>query len=187
MQIVTMNVSELQPAPYNPRLELSKNSKQYRKLKRSIERFGLVEPLLWNKQTGLLVGGHQRLRVLQDLKIEKVAVSVVDLPPEQEKALNIVLNNREAQSTWDLPKLTSILGELADLPESLLFATAFEPKHLKTLWSELAPSSFAAVKKEIVEKYEITLCMTMAQMAVVRGDLDALIDRYQLETHVRHR
>ncbi len=187
MRIVTMYVSELQPAPYNPRLELSKNSSQYRKLKRSIERFGLVEPLLWNKRTGLLVGGHQRLRVLQDLKIEKVSVSVLDLSPEQEKALNIVLNNREAQSDWDLPQLTSILEELAELPESLLFATGFEPSHLKTLQSELTPSEEPMVDEEVVGKYEITLCISMAQLAVVRGDLDALIDRYQLETHIRHR
>ena len=187
MRIVTMFVSELRPAPYNPRLELTPGDPHYRKLKRSIERFGLVEPLLWNKRTGLLVGGHQRLRVLQDLKIEKVAVSVVDLPPEQEKALNIVLNNREAQSDWDLPQLTSILEELAELPEPLLFATGFEPSHLKTLQSELAPSAQAMVEEEVVGKYEITLCISMAQLAVVRGELDALIDRYQLETHIRHR
>ena len=66
MRIVTKNVSELQPAPYNPRLELTRDDPHYRKLKRSIERFGLVEPLLWNKRTGFLVGGHQRLRVLKD-------------------------------------------------------------------------------------------------------------------------
>ncbi len=187
MRIVTKNVSELQPAPYNPRLELTRDDPHYRKLKRSIERFGLVEPLLWNKRTGFLVGGHQRLRVLKDLKIEKVSVSVVDLPPEQEKALNIVLNNREAQSDWDLPQLALVLEELADLPESLLCATGFEPSHLKTLQGELTPRVGPMVDEEVVGKYEITLCISMAQLAVVRGDLDALIDRYQLETHIRHR
>ena len=136
MQIVIKKLSELQPAPYNPRLELANDDPRYRKLKRSIKHFGLVEPLLWNQRTGFLIGGHQRLRILNELSIDEITVSVLDLPLDQEKALNIVLNNREAQGDWDLPQLTKVLTELAALPESQLSATGFDPNHLKTLQSE---------------------------------------------------
>jgi len=187
MQIVIKKPSELQPAPYNPRQELASDDPRYRKLKRSIQRFGLVEPLLWNQRTGYLVGGHQRLRILHELNLFEIPVSVLDLPPDQEKALNIVLNNLEAQGDWDLPQLTKILSELAELPESQLSVTGFDPSHLKTLQSELTPSVEAFDAEESVGVYEITLCVPMAQLPAVRSDLDALIDRYQLETHIKHR
>lgn len=118
MQIEMKRLSELKPAPYNPRVALEPGDARYRKLKRSIACFGLVEPLLWNRRTGCLVGGHQRLRILQELRYTEAPVSVIDLPIEQEKALNVILNNREAQSDWDLSKLTSLLEELDALEES---------------------------------------------------------------------
>ena len=51
---LTKLISELHPAPYNPRVQLEPGDARYRKLKHSIERFGLVEPLLWNAQTNTL-------------------------------------------------------------------------------------------------------------------------------------
>jgi len=187
MQVVVKKLSELQPAPYNPRIELPEDDPRYRKLKRSIERFGLVEPLLWNQRTGYLVGGHQRLRILQELNLVEVPVSVLDLPLDQEKALNIVLNNREAQGDWNLPQLTKVLEELAALPESQLSATGFDPSHLKTLQSDLTPSVGSLEAEEPSDTYEITLRIPMGQLHEVRDDLDLIINRYELETHIRHR
>src|SRR5437016_1243281 len=84
LEIIRKPLSELTPAPYNPRQPLSSKDRRYRKLKRSLERFGLVEPLIWNRRTGYVVGGHQRLQILRDLGHAEAPVSVVDLPPEQE-------------------------------------------------------------------------------------------------------
>lgn len=187
MQIVMKKLSELTPAPYNPRIPLEAGDARYRKLKRSIERFGLVEPLLWNVQTRHLVGGHQRLRILTELRYDEVPVSVVDLPADQEMALNIVLNNREAQSDWDLPQLTRVLEELAGLPQSQLAATGFDPGHLKTLQSQLEPCDKEQSEEEVTDTYEILLRIPMVQLQEVRAELDDLIDRHQLETHIKHR
>src|SRR5262245_46912124 len=93
------------PCPYNPRIDLRPDDPRYRKLLRSVRTFGLVEPLIWNRRTGFVVGGHQRLKVLRDLGVTEAPVSVVDLPPDREKALNVILNNREAQSDFDVTKL----------------------------------------------------------------------------------
>jgi len=187
MQIVIKKVSELQPAPYNPRIELPEDDPRYRKLKRSIERFGLVEPLLWNQRTGHLIGGHQRLRILKRLNFDEVPVAVQDLPDDQEMALNVILNNREAQGDWDLPQLTRVLTELASLPEPQLSATGFEPSHLKTMQSELTPSEESIETEKASQFYEIMLRIPLTQLPEVRPDLDTLINRYDLETHVRHR
>ncbi len=187
MQIVIKKVSELQPASYNPRIELPEDDPRYRKLKRSIERFGLVEPLLWNERTGHLIGGHQRLRILKRLNFEEVPVAVHDLAVDQEMTLNIILNNREAQGDWDLPQLTKVLTELASLPESQLSSTGFEPSHLKTMQSELTPSEEPIEAEEPPQFYEIMLRIPFTQLPMVRPDLDSLINRYDLETHVRHR
>ena len=53
MQIEKKKLSELTPAPYNPR-KISK--KELERLKRSLDEFGYVEPVIWNKQTGYVVG-----------------------------------------------------------------------------------------------------------------------------------
>ena len=66
MEIVKMKLSELNPAEYNPRKALKPGDPAYEKLKTSILSFGNVEPIVWNRSTGNVIGGHQRLRVLLD-------------------------------------------------------------------------------------------------------------------------
>ena len=62
MLIEKKKVADLIPANYNPRKDLKPGDPEYEKLKRSMETFGYVEPLIWNKKTGRVVGGHQRLK-----------------------------------------------------------------------------------------------------------------------------
>jgi hypothetical protein len=89
-KITKMKLADLDPAPYNPRT-ISKESMQG--LSESIRRFGLVQPIVWNKRSKQIIGGHQRREALMDHGIEEADVLVVDLPPEEEKALNVTLNN----------------------------------------------------------------------------------------------
>src|SRR5262245_49474876 len=116
MHITPMSLDSLRPAPYNPRQELKRTDPRYRRLRRSLQQFGLVEPLVWNERTQQLVGGHQRVKILRELGWKEVPVSVVDLSPEQERALNLVLNNREAQSDWDANRLRDLLEEIVATP-----------------------------------------------------------------------
>src|SRR5829696_1106426 len=110
-------LADLKPAPYNPRRVLAPTSPAYKKLKASLAEFGLVEPLVWNELTGHVVGGHARLRILKELGVTEVPVSVVRLTDAREKSLNVVLNNQEAQGRYDTAKLADVLTELEDLPE----------------------------------------------------------------------
>lgn len=61
MHIEKMKLSDLRPAEYNPRVKLNPGMAEYEKLKQSILEFGFVDPPIFNKNTGNLVGGHQRL------------------------------------------------------------------------------------------------------------------------------
>lgn len=111
MQIEIMKLADLKPADYNPRIELIPGMYEYEKLKQSILEFGFIDPPIFNKQTGNLVGGHQRVAVAKDLGLcEKIEVSVVDLPLDKEKALNVALNKISGQ--WDDDKLALLLKEL---------------------------------------------------------------------------
>jgi hypothetical protein len=112
MQFRTMKIDDLVGADYNPRKALQPGDREYEKLRRSIEEFGCVDPLIWNVRTGRLVGGHQRLAVLRGLGWTETTVSVVDLPEKKEKALNIALNKISGE--WDMDRLRELLVELED-------------------------------------------------------------------------
>src|SRR5688572_1371068 len=64
MHVKRISISKVNPAPYNPRKDLQPGDPEYEKLKLSMAQFGCVEPLVWNKRTGNLVGGHQRFKIL---------------------------------------------------------------------------------------------------------------------------
>ena len=110
MQIQKVSAARLNPAAYNPRRDLKPGDRDYEKLKRSIEEFGFVEPVVWNEATGNVVGGHQRLKVLLDMGETEIDCVVVDLGPEKEKALNLALNR--IQGGWDEGKLAEVMADL---------------------------------------------------------------------------
>ena len=124
MRIQSVPISRVNPAPYNPRKDLKPGDPEYERLVRSIDEFGCVEPLVWNKRTKHLVGGHQRFKILIARGDSSVDVSVVDLPIAKEKALNIALNKISGE--WDQDKLARLLDELIKTPEFDLTLTGFE-------------------------------------------------------------
>ena len=110
MIIKKISVDKIKPAAYNPRVDLQPGDAEYEKIKKSIEEFDLVEPLVWNEATGNLVGGHQRLKVLREKGLKEVEVSVVNITSlRREMALNSALN--KAQGDWDIDKLGDFFKE----------------------------------------------------------------------------
>lgn len=98
MIIEKKKISDLIPAPYNPRQSTAKQEKH---LKESLEKFGLVEPIIYNKQTGYIVGGHFRVRELKKLGVKEIECVIVDLNEADEKELNIRLNANTGGWDWD--------------------------------------------------------------------------------------
>ncbi len=137
MEIRKLPIKEIDPAAYNPRRDLKPGDSDYDKLKRSIETFGCVEPLVWNQRSGYLVGGHQRLKILIARGDREADVSVVDLPPEKERALNIALNR--ISGDWDSRKLAQLLDELVQLPDFDIELTGFDVPDINALIAEVLP------------------------------------------------
>lgn len=145
MRIETVKLENLIPAEYNPRIDLRPGDPEYEKLRRSIEEFGLVEPIVWNQRTGNVVGGHQRLKVLQDLGETRTDVVIVDLDDSRERALNLALNKIEG--AWDDFKLKELLEEL-DTGEFDLSLTGFDESEIEKLMTEFALAGDDEVKDD---------------------------------------
>lgn len=133
MQIKKKKLTDLIPADYNPRKDLQPGDAEYEKLKRSVETFGYVEPIIWNEQTGQIVGGHQRLKVMQDLNYKEIDCVIISIDEDQEKALNVALN--KISGSWDEDKLMSLMTDLegSDFDVSL---TGFDVDELDELFKD---------------------------------------------------
>ena len=110
-KIERVHRDQLKSAPYNPRV-ISDGAKA--RLKMGLKRHGSVEPVVWNKRTGNIVGGHQRITALDSLAGTSnylLDVSVIDVDESREKELNVLLNNPDAQGDWDLDKLADIFKD----------------------------------------------------------------------------
>ena len=101
----TVSRKQIHGADYNPRV-ISEDARK--RLRKMLAKHGLVQPLVWNRRTGNLVSGHQRLSALDSLERTQdysLQVAVVDLNEREEKILNVQLNNPSMQGDWDMDKL----------------------------------------------------------------------------------
>ncbi len=135
MHIESVPIERINPAAYNPRIDLQPGDRDYDLLQRSMDEFGFVEPLVWNRRTGNLVGGHQRLKILAARGVNRIEVSVVDLPPEREQALNVALN--KIGGDWDERKLADLLTGLAQIPDFDVSLTGFDATEMTQLLDRL--------------------------------------------------
>lgn len=109
----TVKRSQIKFADYNPRIIDESNQK---KLVKAIRENGLIEPLVWNKRTGVLVGGHQRLTAADKIYRKKdydVPVAIIDVDEKTEKKLNVQLNNPSMQGDWDLDELFNLSQDVS--------------------------------------------------------------------------
>ncbi len=125
-----INLLDIEPADYNPR---KMNNEEYSKLSRSINDYGLVDPIIINLKNNKIVGGHQRYNVLLNeytsnhknkelflLRLGDIGWAFTSndlkIPTEEhEKALNIALNQSNLMGEWDDEKLSFVLQELSDV------------------------------------------------------------------------
>lgn len=122
IQIQTVKIDELIPSVYNPRKWSADAIEQ---LKESIQKFGLVDPILVNgakNRKNIVIGGHFRLKVAKDMGITEVPVVYINIPDEsKEKELNLRLNRNLGE--WDIELLAkfdqSILTDIGFNSEEL--------------------------------------------------------------------
>jgi DNA modification methylase len=94
-------------------------------LKASLARFGVVEPIVWNRRSGRIVGGHQRAKALAAMGVEETDVVSVDLGEVEERALNVALNSSAIAGEWTESAL-AIMDEVAKAQPDLADAIRFD-------------------------------------------------------------
>lgn len=107
----TVKRTDIKGADYNPR-QIDEHAKK--KLRANLKRVGLLAPLVWNKRTGNLVSGHQRLSIMDTLEGSddySLTLAVVDLSEKEEREQNLFFNNSSAMGKWDEEKLAEMLGD----------------------------------------------------------------------------
>ena len=176
MKIERKKISELKPAEYNPRKDLQPGEPEYEKLKKSIMEFGDVGLILVNGRSNTVIGGHQRLKIHQELGKKEVQVGIVDLPEDKEKALNLALNKISGE--WDKYALSSILRELESSAE-LLELTGFDVGEIDELLPETSPV-FAI--DELLQELDMKNAVEYPIWVTIRAD-----DKYlsQIETALK--
>jgi hypothetical protein len=156
----------LNKAAYNPRIL---NDNQKRKLKAGLKRHGLVAPVTWNARTGNIVGGHQRIGIMDSImgtEDYKLHVSKINVTEGREKELNLLLNNSMAQGDWDIELLDTMLKDSAVDIEG----TGFE---LGDVYQMLGTSPFAERQEDA------------AKMADKLADISALYDKIKKKNRAK--
>lgn len=109
IKLESISIDKLNPAPYNPR---NITDKARQGLSNSLDAFGLLQPIIWNKQTGNVVGGHQRLYDIIQKGATETDVVVVNFSLSKEKAANIALNHSGISGDYENDKLQELLSEI---------------------------------------------------------------------------
>ena len=148
MKIKELPLKDLKPAVYNPRKKLKKGDKEYEKIKQSLLKFGYVDPIIVNEDL-TVIGGHQRLTVLKDLDYETAKCVIVNLPKEDEKALNIALNKITGQ--WDEALLADLLLDLQE-SDFNLDLTGFEPPEIDDILSNVHDKELSEDEFDVEEE-----------------------------------
>lgn len=131
LKIKHLGINEPKPAAYNPRKKLKAGDPEYQKIKRSIEEFGYVDPIIVNADY-TVIGGHQRLTVMKDLGFPSLDCVVLDIDKTKEKALNVALNKISGE--WDMDALKDVLSGL-DEDDQLL--TGFDMAELDEMLGDI--------------------------------------------------
>lgn len=134
MKTAIMDLKDINPAKYNPRVPLKPGDQEWDALKNSLDRFGVATPLVVNETTGNLVSGHQRLAVLKQSGETRVEVVLIQMDEDKEKLLNVALNKIEGE--WDEEKLKELFDEVDD--EDIKF-TGFTEEDIEALYDGEEP------------------------------------------------
>ena len=120
MKVIKMAIDRLKEAPYNPnRMKKS----VFRKLVENIKKNKVYSPLIYNAQTGYVIGGNHRLRALLELGYKEVFVVEVNMSLEEEMSFSLFLNKNVGE--FNQPSLPMIFDALQSNQE-LLAGTGFE-------------------------------------------------------------
>ncbi|MDD4106553.1 MAG: DNA methyltransferase [Candidatus Shapirobacteria bacterium] len=126
IKTVLVKVTDLIPSDYNPR---KWSKEQVEQLKESIQRFGIVDPIIANSsdnRKNIIIGGHFRLEVAKQLGYKEIPVVYVNIPEiERERELNLRLNKNQGEFDYSL---------LAKFDENILSGIGFSSEEIDSIF-----------------------------------------------------
>ena len=125
-------LDRLKPDPFNPRRI---SDQELDALTRSIQSFGLVDPIIARREDRAVIGGHQRLLAARRLGLAEVPVLLVNLAPERAKLLNLALNR--ISGDWDQGLLARLLAELNETLDVDITLSGFAEDEIAKLLKSL--------------------------------------------------
>lgn len=142
-------IKELKPHPKNPRKIAGEAKKR---LRDGLDKFGLVQPIIFNKRTGYIVGGHQRVELCKESMQpdEMLQVAVIDVDEKAEAELIVFLNNTSAQGYWDEFALLDLVKEQSLEFDSLGFNVS-EKEYYDRLLKESTDNDISAAESYFAE------------------------------------
>lgn len=179
-------IKDLKAHPKNPR-RISPEAKK--RLREGMEKHGIVQPIIWNKRTGFVVGGHQRLALIREgkEKEELLQVAVIDVDEAKELELLIFLNNAGSQGHYDEDAMIDILANgLVD--RSALGFNDAELDYFNKLMAEAVDRQISAAEKyfeESVELYEQMGAKVEENKEAIEQDKESRKDKWMQITDQR--
>lgn len=180
-QIHYINISELKASEFNPR---TWSDLQLAKLRESIEKFGVVDPLIINThplRKNIVIGGNMRLQVLQELKYAEVPVVELHLTEPKERELNLRLN--KTGGDWDYSLLKEfdedLLADVGFESEELDDVFAIEDNEEKASFDLKKELKKLDIKKITVQKgdvYQLGDSRLMCGDSTIEADFDKLMN-----------
>lgn len=155
MKIEQKKTIELVPYARNAKLH---NSEQVQKIAASIEEFGFCNPVLIDKDNGI-IAGHGRILAAQLLNLETVPCIKLEHLTDTQRRAYILADNRlsELGGGWDMELLKLELEDLEDIEFDLdlIGFDGFEFEEPKTATT---PSDFPEVDENIETNHECPKC-----------------------------
>jgi len=145
----TVNRKDIHGADYNPR-KISESAKK--KLRRKMKEWGAVQPIVVNRRTMTIVGGHQRIDAMDSILRKddyNLTVAMIDVDEKQEAAINVFLNNPSAQGEWDVLALQGMKDIFPDMDFEA--DMGFDPSDIDVMMLETGDEDFGVVKDMVSE------------------------------------
>src|SRR3989338_217745 len=183
VQYIAVNV--LKPAVYNPR-KWDESAKS--QLKKSVSKFGMVDPIIVNgaqKRKNIVIGGHFRLEVAKELKLETVPVVYLNTPDiQKEKELNLRLNKNTGEFDWDLLSKFSegFLSDVGFSSEELddVFGLDDNPE-IFDLQKELKKLDIHKISVKKGDVYDLSGSRLMCGDSIIEDNMLKLMEDYRAD------
>lgn len=165
MEFKKLKIADLMPADYNPRKALKPGDSEYEKIKNSISEFGYVEPVIVNSDM-TIIGGHQRVTVLQDLGYSEIDCIVIEIDKTKEKALNIALNKITGE--WNKELLADLIADLQD-SDIDVGVTGFEPPEIEQLFNTVHDKKIEEDEFDVEEELQKPTIAAIGDVWILGG------------------